>query len=479
MRNVLLMLVSLCISLDGFGKEETYYHSYTNFMPEYMCDDYGRLSTTVGHIREGVFLINKGLDIREMYYCGHFCDYIVNDSSLVYRHGIIYWEDEWELDSELKADTIIEVGKCDVIRNIIQEICNNRNVQHSDVVIGERYIEFLPYSEAIIKQLTECKELERELLYAYQKRADYRLSKHTVNDNAQIPFNLPTNHDAQKYLLEFSDVVSNMVYARLRELTNNSYYDFLILLENDGSIKKIISEKDIIVAKYNNKGCQFQVNQGKQEFDRHIIGNKKAGYCIYDKSGTMLFKIENIQNTKIHATTKWCHKADYCSIRENDTTLFYRNGILHYNDLSQINSGNLMSVTITKRRKLDIVMKMMKKLAKYLDVNSDNISLCDTVIQFKPEHFAKKLPASKRIEKELLLTFFSRAKNSSYHNCILLHNELNGVEKDFDMRCYRIYYSEFVDNIIYAEVRSQNLKKRLKVLFILDNRGNIEECITI
>lgn len=34
MRNVLLMLVSLCISLDGFGKEETYYHSYTNFMLE-------------------------------------------------------------------------------------------------------------------------------------------------------------------------------------------------------------------------------------------------------------------------------------------------------------------------------------------------------------------------------------------------------------------------------------------------------------
>ena len=253
MRNVLLMLVSLCISLDVFGKGETYYHSYANSMPEYMCDDYGRLSITVGHIREGVFLINKGLDIREMYYCGHFCDYIVNDLSLVYRHGIIYWEDEWELDSEVKTDTIIEVSKCDVIRNILQEICNNRNVQHSDVVIGERYIEFLPCSEAIIKQLIEREELERELLYAYQKRADYRLSKLTVNDNVQIPFNLPTNHDVQKYLLEFSDVVSNMVYARFRELSNNNYYDYLILLENDGSIKKIISEKDIIVAKHNNK----------------------------------------------------------------------------------------------------------------------------------------------------------------------------------------------------------------------------------
>lgn len=472
MRNVLLIFILLCIFSEIYGKGEK---CQANSIPEFMCDDYGRLLTTVGNIKEGVFLINKGSDIREMYYCGQCCEYIVTDSSLIYHHSNIYWEDEWELDSELKPDTIIEVFKCNIFRNILQEICTSRNIQHDDIMVSEQYIEFQPYSETFIKQLTEREELEKELLYEYQSRNGYRLSKLAVNGKLQIPFNLQMNYGTHKYLFEFSDIISNMVFVRLNGFNNNNHCIFLILLETDGSIKKIYSEENVIVTQHDHKDLNFHINQDKQEFDRYIIGNKKVGYCIYDKSGDVLFKLNNIQDTKDNAATIWCHIADYCSIRENEYILSYRNGILHYNELAQINDGNLENVTISKRYKSDIIMEMKNKLAKYLNVNSDNLSLCDTAIQFKPEYFVNKLPATKCIEKEMLLLYYTRIKSRQHHNSIHLHNELYEIEKKFDMKCYTIYYSEFIDNMIYAEVKSQNMKVRLKALFILDNRGNIEE----
>ena len=86
----------------------------------------------------------------------------------------------------------------------------------------------------------------------------------------------------------------------------------------------------------------------------------------------------------------------------------------------------LDSVAITERRKSDIIIEIRKVLANRLGVNADNISLCDTIIQFKPEHFDKKLPPSKRIEKELLLSHKTRIKSIIYNNCNYFHNELNG-----------------------------------------------------
>lgn len=475
MRNAIFIFILLSIFSEMHCKGEK---CQTNSIPEFMCDDYGRLSTTVDNIKEGVFLINAGRDIREMYYCGHCCDYIVTDSSLIYHHSAIYWEDEWELDSELKTDTIIEVSKYAIFRNILQEICNNQNIQLDDIIINERYIEFQPYSEIIVRQLTGTEEFGKELLCEYQSKNDYRLSKLSVNDNTQIPFYLQTNYEIPKYLLEFTDVISNMVFVRLRELSTNNSCSFLILLKTDGSIKKIYSEENVIVNKYDHKDLNFHINQDKQEFDRYIIGNKKVGYCIYDKSGDVLFKLNNIQNTKDNAATIWCHIADYCSIRENENILSYRNGILHYNELAQINDGNLENVTISKRYKSDIIMEMKNKLAKYLNVNSDNLSLCDTVIQFKPEYIVKKIPASKRLEKEILSSYYIRNQNSQCHNITLLHSEFYEIEKNTDTKSYIIYYSEFIDNMLYVELKSKNIRTTLKVLFILDNRGNIEEFIT-
>lgn len=478
MRNILLLIVSLLISFGVFGKEEVWCDNHINNIPEYLCDDYGRLSITVDQKEEGVYLINTGIDIREMYLCGHFCDYIVNDSTLIYRHGNIYWDDEWEIDSEQRLDTIIEVRKSKVIGNVLREICRSLNIHLTDITVGETYIDFQPYLEIFSKQLTEKYELENELLQAYRNRTEYRQSKLVESGNVRIPYNIEVSRSAApKYLFEFSDVISNMIYVRLRELSNNNCLNYLVLLNTNGSIKKITAEYGNIVAKHDNNGYQFKANHSRQDLSNHIIGDDKIGYCVYDKHGDVLFRLDNIQKQKVKA--KWRYKADYCSVRVSDTILIYRNGILYYDSLSRMCYSYLDSVAITERRKSDIIIEIRKVLANRLGVNADNISLCDTIIQFKPEHFDKKLPPSKRIEKELLLSHKTRIKSIIYNNCNYFHNELNEIKHNCDTIYYRLHYSEFVDNMIYAEVESQNLNKQLKVLFILDNRGNIEEYVII
>ena len=478
MRNILLLIVSLLISFGVFGKEEVWCDNHINYIPEYLCDDYGRLSITVDQKEEGVYLINTGIDIREMYLCGHFCDYIVNDSTLIYRHGNIYWDDEWEIDSEQRLDTIIEVRKSKVIGNVLREICRSLNIHLTDITVGETYIDFQPYLEIFSKQLTEKYELENELLQAYRNRTEYRQSKLVESGNVRIPYNIEVSRSAApKYLFEFSDVISNMIYVRLRELSNNNCLNYLVLLNTNGSIKKITAEYGNIVAKHDNNGYQFKANHSRQDLSNHIIGDDKIGYCVYDKHGDVLFRLDNIQKQKVKA--KWRYRADYCSVRVSDTILIYRNGILYYDSLSRMCYSYLDSVAITERRKSDIIIEIRKVLANRLGVNADNISLCDTIIQFKPENFDKKLPPSKRIEKELLLSHKTRIKSIIYNNCNYFHNELNEIKHNCDTIYYRLHYSEFVDNMIYAEVESQNLNKQLKVLFILDNRGNIEEFVII
>lgn len=152
MRNILLLIVSLLISFGVFGKEEVWCDNHINYIPEYLCDDYGRLSITVDQKEEGVYLINTGIDIREMYLCGHFCDYIVNDSTLIYRHGNIYWDDEWEIDSEQRLDTIIEVRKSKVIGNVLREICRSLNIHLTDIPMYE--IKAI-YIENIVRKLNK------------------------------------------------------------------------------------------------------------------------------------------------------------------------------------------------------------------------------------------------------------------------------------------------------------------------------------
>ena len=142
-----------------------------------------------------------------------------------------------------------------------------------------------------------------------------------------------------------------------------------------------------------------------------------------------------------------------------------------------MNYSYLDSVAITERRKSDIIIEIRKVLANRLGVNADNISLCDTIIQFKPERFTNKLPTSMRIEKETLLTYITRCKYSRNYKDILFHQQLNEVDHNLDAICYKLYYSEFIDNMIYAEVESQKLNGRLKVLFMLDNKGTIKEYI--
>ena len=474
MKKILLLIVSLLISFEVFGKGGNWSDIQINSTPEYLCDNYGRLSITVDQKEEGVFLINSGSNIREMYFCGHFCDYIVNDSTLIYQHGNIYWDDEWEIDSEQRLDTIIEVRKSKVIGNVLREICRSLNIHLADITMGETFIDFQPYLEIFSKQLTEKDELENELLHAYHNRTEYRQSKLVESGNVKIPYKLEVSScAAPKYLFEFSDVVSNMIYVRLRELSNNNCLNYLVLLDTNGSIKKITAECGNIVAKHDNNGYQFKANHCRQDLSNHIIGDDKIGYCVYDKHGGVLFRLDNIQKQKVK--TKWRYKADYCSVRVDDTILSYRNGILYYDSLSRISYADLDSVAITDRRKADVVAEMRMLLAKRLDVNAENISLCDTIIQFKPEHFDKKLPASKHIEKELLLSYKTRIKSIIYNNWF--HNELNEIKQNYDTIYYRLHYSEFVDNMIYAEVESQKLKGRLKVLFMLDNKGIIKEYI--
>ena len=75
------------------------------------------------------------------------------------------------------------------------------------------------------------------------------------------------------------------------------------------------------------------------------------------------------------------------------------------------------------------------------------------------------------------MTYITRCKYSRNHKDILFHQQLNEVEHNLDTICYKLYYSEFIDNMIYAEVESQKLNGRLKVLFMLDNKGTIKEYI--
>ena len=475
MRIVLLLLVSLSISFEVFGKGGNWCDIQINSTPEYLCDDYGRLSTTVDHITEGVYLINTGIDIREMYLCGHYCDYIVNDSTLIYRHGIIYWDDEWEIDSEQRLDTIIEVRKSKVICNVLHEICGSLTIRITDIIVGETYIDFQPDLEIFTKQLTEREELENELLRVYCNRTEYRQSKLVESGNVRIPYKFEVSSAKPKYLFEFSDVISNMIYVRLRELSNNNCLTYLVLLDTSGSIKKITTKYENIATKHDYNVYQFQANHFRQDLSNHIIGDDKIGYCVSDKHGDVLFRLDNIQKHKVKA--KWRYKADYCSVRVSDTLLIYRNGILYYDSLSRMNYSYLDSVAITERRKSDIIIEIRKVLANRLGVNADNISLCDTIIQFKPERFTNKLPTSMRIEKETLLTYITRCKYSRNHKDFLFHQQLNEVEHNLDTICYKLYYSEFIDNMIYAEVESQKLNGRLKVLFMLDNKGNIKEYI--
>lgn len=475
MKIILLLLFSLSIYFEVYSKGGNWCDIQINTTPEYLCDDYGHLSTTVDHIKEGVYLINTGQDIREMYLCGHCCDYNVNDSTLIYRHGIIYWDDEWEIDSEQRLDTIIEVRKNKVICNVLHEICGSLTVHIADIIVGETYIDFQPDLEIFTKQLTEREELENELLQVYCNRTEYRQSKLVESVNVRIPYKLEVSSAEPKYLFEFSDVISNMIYVRLRELSNNNCLNYLVLLDTSGSIKKITAEDKNIATKHDYNEYQFKANHGRQDLCNHIIGDEKMGYCIYDKHGDVLFRLDNLQKQKVKA--KWRYKADYCSVRVGDTILFYRNGILYYDSLSRISYAYLDSVAITERRKSDVITEMRMLLANRLGVNVDNISLCDTIIQFKPEIFTNKLPTKMRIEKEILFTHLTRYKNWRNHNFVLLHHQIKEVEQNLDTICYKLYYSEFIDNMVYTEVESLIYKGRLKVLFMLDNKGNIKEYI--